>query len=165
MPAVLRSGPTLAGVLVALLLAGCGFHLQGAVRTSPRLAAVYVDASDEFTEFHRAMLSSLRGSGVRVTTHRAEATAVLRITKDQSSQRVLSVSGSNSPTEYEVFYTVIYAVESGGTELIEPQTLSLTRDYSFDETALLAKEHEQEQIRTALARQLADLVMHRLAVL
>jgi LPS-assembly lipoprotein len=102
---------------------------------------------------------------VRVTSHREDATAVLKIAKDQSSQRVLSVSGTNSPTEYEVFYTVIYSVEAAGTVLIEPQTLSLTRDYSFDETALLAKEHEQEQIRAALAQQLAGLVLRRMAVL
>ena len=50
-------------------------------------------------------------------------------------------------------------------EPLPPQVLTLSRDYSFDETAVLAKEHEQEMIRAALARELAGLVMRRLTAL
>ena len=39
----------------------------------------------------------------------------------------------------------------------------LTRDYSFDETALLAKQHERDLLSAALARDLASVVMRRLA--
>ena len=57
-----------------------------------------------------------------------------------------------SQTEYEIFYTIKYSVTAEGKELLTTQTLTLTRDYSFDETTLLAKEHEEDILREALAR-------------
>jgi len=54
---------------------------------------------------------------------------------------------------------------SGGNELISPQKLELTRDYSYDTTAVLAKQREQAVLRAALAQDLAGLVLRRLASL
>jgi LPS-assembly lipoprotein len=129
------------------------------------MTVTFVDAEDRYTEFNRALRDRLRASGAKVTEHSKDATAVVKIIKDQSGQRVLSVSARNTPEEYEVFYTVEYSVASGGTELIPRQKLELTRDYSYDTTAVLAKEREQAVLREALAQDLAGLVLRRLASL
>jgi len=129
------------------------------------MTLTYVDADDRYTEFNRALRDRLRPSGAKVTERATDATAVVKIIKDQSGQRVLSVSARNTPEEYEVFYTVEYSVTSGGTELISRQRLELTRDYSYDTTAVLAKEREQAVLREALAQDLAGLVLRRLASL
>jgi len=126
---------------------------------------IYVDADDRYTDFNRALRDRLRASGAKVTESATDATAVVRIIKDQSGQRVLSVSARNTPEEYEVFYSIQYSVTSGGSELIAPQPLELTRDYSYDTTAVLAKQREQAILREALAQDLAGLVLRRLASL
>jgi LPS-assembly lipoprotein len=146
-------------------LAACGWRLQGAAKLSPTMTVTFVDAEDRYTEFNRALRDRLRASGAKVTERAKDATAVVKIIKDQSGQRVLSVSARNTPEEYEVFYTVEYSVASGGTELIPRQKLELTRDYSYDTTAVLAKEREQAVLREALAQDLAGLVLRRLASL
>jgi LPS-assembly lipoprotein len=146
-------------------LAACGWRLQGAAKLSPTMAVTFLDADDRYTEFNRALRDRLLASGAKVTERGADATAVVKIIKDQSGQRVLSVSARNTPEEYEVFYTVEYSVASGGTELIPPQKLELTRDYSYDTTAVLAKQREQAVLREALAQDLAGLVLRRLASL
>ena len=46
-----------------------------------------------------------------------------------------------------------------------PQEIELTRTYSFSESDLLAKDREETILREALARDLADLVVRRLASL
>jgi LPS-assembly lipoprotein len=125
----------------------------------------YVDTEDERSTFLLTLLSSLKASGTTITPERAAATAVLHIEHDETGLRVLSVSAANKPTEYEIFYTIKYSVTSEGKELLSTQTLSLTRDYSFDETTLLAKEHEENILREALARDLTGIVMSRLASL
>jgi LPS-assembly lipoprotein len=96
---------------------------------------------------------------------RDAAGAVVEVLGDDSGQRVLSVSARNTPTEYEVYYTIRYRVLIGEQQVLAPQVLTQTRVYSFDETALLAKEQEQDTIRAALARDLAALIMRRLAAL
>lgn len=152
-----------------LLLAACGWRLQGTARLSEAMARTYIDAGDRYTDFNRALRESLRASGASVTDSRREATAIVRILKDDSGQRVLSVSARNTPEEYEVFYSVEYSVLAAGSngeaELIEPQRIELTRDYSYDTRAVLAKQREQAILREALARDLASLVVRRLASL
>ncbi|MBS0395570.1 MAG: hypothetical protein JSR54_13155 [Proteobacteria bacterium] len=152
-------------VVVALLplLGGCGFHLQGVARLPAAFGATRVVAQDRYTDFHRALIDALRASGSQVGS--AGATATIEVLADDSGQRVLSVSAQNAPTEYEVYYTIRYRVRIGDREVVAPQELSRTKDYSFNETAVLAKEQEQQQIQAALARELASLVMRRLTAL
>ena len=158
----MRRAALLVGALLPVL-AACGFHLQGVAHLPPAFATTQLVAEDRYTDFHRALEDALRASGSRVTG--AGATATVEVLSDDSGQRVLSVSASNTPTEYEVYYTVRYRVRIGDKEALSPKVLTLTRDYSFNETAVLAKEQEQEQIRAALARELAALVMRRLTAL
>ncbi len=152
-------------VTAGLLLGGCGFHLQGATTMPAAMKMTYLDAEDERSTFLLTLQRSLQASGSTITPDRAAATAVLHIEHDETGQRVLSVSAANKPTEYEIFYTIKYSVTAEGKELLTSQTLTLTRDYSFDETTLLAKEHEEVILREALARDLTGIVMSRLASL
>jgi LPS-assembly lipoprotein len=150
---------------LAVCLGGCGFHLQGAARLSPAMSITFIETDDTHTEFHRALVNALDDAGVRVAAARDQATAVVAIKKDETGQRVLSVSAQNTPREYEVYYTVTFAVNAGDKTLLAPQTVTLTRDYNFDERALLAKGREEEVLRAALAGDIVGIVMRRLASL
>jgi LPS-assembly lipoprotein len=75
------------------------------------------------------------------------------------------VSATNQPNEYEVTYTVRFAVTAGDKELLSAQEVTATRTYSFDERQLLAKDHEEDILRQDMARDLADEVMRRLSSL
>jgi LPS-assembly lipoprotein len=80
------------------------------------------------------------------------------------TRRVLSVSAQNRPTEYQVTYTVRFRVTAGGgKELLAPQQVVTVRSYSFDESLLLAKEHEEAILQQAMGQDLADIVMRRLS--
>jgi LPS-assembly lipoprotein len=78
---------------------------------------------------------------------------------------VLSVSGRNVPREYELTYVVRFSVEGAAGTLLPAEEVSVSREFSFDERAVLAKEREQEVLRAALARDLAGVVLNRLASL
>lgn len=155
----------LLSVCLAALLAGCGWRLQGTTKLSSVMATTYIETDDRYTDFNRALRDSLEASGARVANNKDDATAIVRIIKDESGQRILTVSGRNTPEEYEVFYSIEYAVNGRTEELISPQRVELTRDYSYDERAVLAKQKEQAILREALARELAGLVVRRLASL
>ena len=164
MSTVRRAPPWLAALL-ALAASACGFHLQGVSRLPNTLDRPFVDTPDRYTDFYQSLTEALDVSGSRPVRSGAEATAVVEVLHDESGQRVLSVSAENRPTEYEVYYSVEYRVRAGDRELLPAQRLTLTREYSFDERALLARQQEQELLRAALARDLAGLVMRRLAAL
>jgi LPS-assembly lipoprotein len=148
------------------LLAGCGFHLQGTADPLPEdLGRVYVSARDDLTPFAVELRRGLDRNGVQMAPSAGEADAVIRVRVDRASRRVLAVSARNTPTEFELQYVVEYSVDRGGEEAVPAQRLELTRNFSFDESQLLAKGHEEDVLREAMARDLADLVLRRLASL
>ena len=104
-------------------------------------------------------------AGVEVTDSPADATATLSILYDFTDQRVLSVSARNVPTEFEVFYTVRYAITSGGNSLIEPQELTLTRDYTYDATLVLGKAKEEQLMRDAIVDDLVSIVLKQISAI
>ena len=163
-PCLFRRTFVLALFMVSMTSA-CGWRMQGTARLPEVMSATYVYTNDRYTDFNRMLRESLEASGARLVSDRRQASAIVRIRKDDSGQRVLSVSARNTPEEYEVFYAIEYSVENQTGELLAPQQLELTRDYSYDTTAVLAKQREQSMLREALARDLAGLVVRRLASL
>lgn len=147
---------------VTALLAGCGFHLQGSSALPEGSRKLYVVTSDEVTPFAVELRRAIERAGGTLMPSSREAETVIRIRKDRSGRRVLSVSARNTPQEYEIFYNVEYSVDRGGREVLETQPLEMTRNLSFDETQLLAKDREEAIIREAMARDLALLVTRRL---
>ena len=147
------------------LLWSCGFQLRGQAPLPVALATPYLESGDHYTPLYAALQTRLRAAGAKLATNPATASAVIHLRKDATGREVLSVSAQNTPSEYEVYYTVAYSVSAGGRELLALQQVTLTRDFSYDETAVLAKEHEEDSLRTALADELAGLMLRRLAAL
>lgn len=148
-----------------VLLAGCGFHLQGALTTPAAMERTYIATDDRNTGFYRELRKSLKAAGVDIVDSAAEATATFAISFDETDQRVLSVSARNVPTEYEVYYTVEYALDSGQERLLDLQTLTLTRDYTYDPTLVLGKAREETLLREAIVTDLVRIVLKQIATL
>jgi LPS-assembly lipoprotein len=162
----MRSAPVRWGVLLlAALFAGCGFRMQGAMTLPEDVGSVYVSAPDLLSPFAVELRRALERSGASVSGSAAEADAVVRVRSDRTGRRVLSVSSRNTPQEYEIFYSVDYTIDRGGEEVLPLQRHELTRSFSFDQSRLLAKDREEEVLREAMARDLADLVLRRLETL
>ena len=155
----------IAPILLAAALTACGFHLQGRQPMPEAFAYTFIDTQDEQTDFVQDLRKALLASGSKVIRTQGSSGATVRVHEDELSERILSVSARNIPTEYELTYRVKFSVTAGGKTLIDNEEISATRDLSFEESQLLAKEREQEILREALARDLVALVMRRLAAL
>jgi LPS-assembly lipoprotein len=152
-------------LLAAGLLAACGFQLRGDVELSARMRAPYLEASDRHTPFYGELQAALAGAGAALSPSSQAASAVVHIHRDETGRNVLTISARNTPQEYEVFYTVEYSVSAAGKEILPRQKLTLTRNYAYDDATLLAKQHEEDDIRASLARDVASLVARRVAAL
>ena len=152
-------------MLTAVLLAGCGFHLQGHTPLPAVVRSPYVEAPDRQSDFVQYLRHALLSNGAQLAAQKDKASAVVSILRDSVAKRVTSVSATNQPNEYELTYTVGFTVSAAGKELLPPQEVYATRTYSFDERLLLAKNQEEEILRQDMARDLADMVMRRLASL
>ena len=147
------------------VLSACGFRLAGSEPLPAVMARPYLSLKDPYTDFSREFEHTLKTSGATLQSTREGATATVDITKDLVEQRTLAVSAKNIPTEYELTYTVTFSVHGRDKQLLAPQTISLSKDFSFNETLQLAKEHEADILRQQMARDLVSITMHRLTSL
>lgn len=152
-------------LLLAALLSGCGFHLQGRQTLPAVLATVYLDPADAQSEFTHALRTQLAVAGARMSPAATGDAATVRVLRDAVHERVLSVSTRNIPTDYELVYEVEVSVSAAAGELMAREPFTLSRVVSFDETKLLAKEREKQILLAALARDMASVVVRRLSAL
>jgi LPS-assembly lipoprotein len=148
------------------VLAGCGFRLQGSVPLPRSLAAVRIEAGDTQSDFYFGLRKALSAAGTVIDDEgKQDAVAVIHIIRDTSVEHVLTVSALNVPNEYELTYTMSFSVSSNGQVLIPPEEHVLLRDYSYSESAQLAKQRERSILSAALAHDLVTVVMRRLSSL
>jgi outer membrane lipopolysaccharide assembly protein LptE/RlpB len=93
--AVSGAGAALAG---ALLLSGCGFHLQGHTPLPAVVKTPYVEAPDRQSDFVQNLRHALLLNGAKLMQEKSKASAVVSILKDGVARRVLSVSALNQPS-------------------------------------------------------------------
>lgn len=139
--------------------------MQGSLDVPDKLQRTYIATEDEYSEFYRELRRQLEDNGVEVVASSVDATGIVSVHVDNTGQRVLSVSARNVPTEYEVFYSIEYSVESGETTLQPRQFISMTRDYTYDETLVLGKAREEQLLREAIAADLVRVVMKQIGSL
>lgn len=125
----------------------------------------YISATDHRSLFYRKLRAALKSAGVQLVDDPTDATATFTISYDETDQRVLSVSARNVPTEYEVHYTVEYVLNGGTRNLLESQSLTATRDYTYDSTLVIGKAREQELLREAIVDDLVRIVLKQIATL
>ncbi len=155
----------LVALACAALATACGFRLQGRTPLPQALASVYVETENPQTDFVVNLRRLLVSSGAKLVRDASQASATVRVLEDEATRSVVSVSAANSPVEIAIEYKVRFAVVAGDRELLPAQPLAASRSFSFDERLLLAKEHEEDILREALARDLAGVAMRRLASL
>ena len=97
-----------------------------------------------------------------ISDKRDEASYVLVIKEDISSDRILSISAKNTPMEYEIAYQVVWSVFKGKQEIISDTKHIETQDYSFDQNQLLGKRKEAEYLNDSLAAKISNGVLLKL---
>lgn len=133
--------------------------------TPAEMQRTYIATDDRHSLFYRELRIELQEAGVNIVDSPVDATATLSITFDETDQRVLSVSARNVPTEYEVYYTIRYNIDNGSNRLLDPQTLTVTKDYTYDELLVLGKAHEEELLRDACVDDLVRIVLKQISAL
>jgi LPS-assembly lipoprotein len=144
-----------------VILAGCGFQLRG--QSPLPFDSAYVEAA-EGSVLKPLLSQHLRLNGKRVLPNAAGAQVVIRIDKETRSKDILSLSGGGKVREYRLGYRlVLTAFDAAGRQILAPTEHQLTRDYSYDDTQVLAKEGEEAQLMRDMEQAMLRQVVRRLA--
>jgi LPS-assembly lipoprotein len=149
--------------LALLLLSACGFHLRGAMEFSADVSTVYIQADDRYSPFYRELVAVIRKNNLGPASNSSGADAIIRVLRDDTMRRTLSVSARNVPVEFEIYYVVQCAVIVHGEQIVEPHRFILTRSYTYDETKVLGKANEDVMLTNALAQNLVGQLMQAIS--
>lgn len=152
-------------LLMPLLLAACGFHLAGTRPLPSALQTVYIDVVAPYRVVQPPLETSLRTilqrRGADVRGEQSAGTTEIRLTDLDESREVLSVGINGKAIEFRLVTSVKYQVFRDGKSLVEPGSLRLTRDYSFQPQQVLAKEAEEARLREFIQAEMAELMLLR----
>ncbi len=154
-------------ILVAPALAAlsaCGFRLRGAaIMPFASLFSGFAEGSALGREFNRAMT----GNNVKVidvASDKARADVVLDVLTDTREKSVVSLNASGQVREFQLRMRLKFRLRTqAGRDLIEDTELLATRDISFNESAVLAKEAEEGLLFRDMQSDLVQQLIRRLS--
>ena len=146
---------------LALLLAGCGFRLRGTAEVPFETLYVPSATSGIALDLKRNIQA---GTKARVVDDPSKADAVLQFTEETRQKEILSLTGTGRVREFQLRYRVAFRVHDGkGAEYVPPNTIQLTRDVTFNDAEILAKEQEEQLLFRDMQVDMVQQILRRLA--
>jgi len=151
----------LAAFFLAATLAGCGFHLRGSVAMP--FDTLYIPNAKVgiALELKRNIEA---GTNVKVVDDPKAADAILELSGESREKIILSLTGTGRVNEFRLRYRVNYRVHDGkGNEYVPTSMVQLTRDVTYNDAEILAKEAEEQLLFRDMQSDMVQQVLRRLA--
>ncbi|WP_298448308.1 LPS assembly lipoprotein LptE [uncultured Marinobacter sp.] len=154
----------IATLVVATGLSACGFQLRGAPPVSSALEPLeLICQSPVPTSLCQSVREQLELGGVELATNQ-NANYRLRIRDFAQDRRASAITVQAAAAEYTLRQSVdLELVSADGIPIIASTRLTTTESYRYDETNVLAKQREEENLQQQLSDRLAQQIIFRLA--
>lgn len=150
---------------MTLLLSACGFHPQGEMRLADPLKRMHLQTPDPYGSLARNLRDYLRMSHVKLVACN-EAQTNLVILHDDTSQELLSVSGTQQTRQYNLKVNVAFEITNkAGHTILPAQSFSETRAITVQSNQILGSSNEANLYYQQMRRSLAYAIMTRLSSL
>lgn len=142
------------------LLGGCGFQLRGQAQLP--FVAAYIDApaGSALGEGLRQSLISQK----KLAEKKDGAPVLIKLSPETRSKNILSLSGSGKVREFRLEYRVeMSAFDAAGVELIAASPIYLTREFSYNDDQVLAKQSEETALNRGMEQDALRQALRRLS--
>jgi len=149
-------------LLAALvLLAGCGFKLRGTAEVPFQTLYIPGAIGGIALDLKRNIQA---GTDARVVDDAQQAEAILEFTEEAREKDILSLTGTGRVREFQLRYRVGFRVHDGrGRQYVPQSSIQLTRDVTFNDSEVLAKEAEEQLLFRDMQSDMVQQIMRRLA--
>ena len=148
--------------MLALVIAGCGFQLRGTAEVP--FETLYLPGAQTgiALDLKRTIQA---GTRVKVVDDPKGAQAILHFTEETKQKEILSLTGTGRVREFQLRYRVGFRVADGkgAGDYVPQSTIQLTRDVTFNDTEILAKEAEEQLLFRDMQSDMVQQIMRRLA--
>ena len=104
------------------------------------------------------------GTNAHVLEDAKGAEAQLQFTEESRRKEILSISAAGRVSEYRLVYRVAFRVSDGkGGDFLPLSTVMLTRDMTYDDAQVLAKETEEQLLFRDMQLDMVQQIMRRIS--
>jgi len=147
--------------LFLLALAGCGFHLRGTADVPFQTVFVPNATSGIALDLKRNIQA---GTQAKVVDDAKQAEAILVFSDEAREKNILSLTAQGRVREFQLRYRVGFRMHDGkGGDYIPQTQILLTRDITFNDSDVLAKEAEEQLLFRDMQTDMVQQIMRRLA--
>jgi LPS-assembly lipoprotein len=151
----------LPAALALLLLAGCGFQLRGTAVVPFETLYLPNTTGGIALDLKRNIQA---GTRAKVVGDPKDAQAIMQFTEETRNKEILSLTGTGRVREFQLRYRVGFRVHDGkGGEYVPQSLIQLTRDVTFNDSEILAKEAEEQLLFRDMQSDMVQQIMRRLA--
>lgn len=160
-----RAFISLSATAAALSLSGCGFALRKAPNFAfSTLFTSISESSPLSVELRRSLQSTGRVRVISDARQINEAQVILDVLQELREKVVLSLNASGQVREFQLRSRFRFRLRTlAGKELISDTEIVQQRDISFNESAVLAKEAEENLLYRDMQSDIVQQIMRRLA--
>ena len=143
-----------------LLLAACGFRLRGTADVPFESLYIPEARTGIGLDLKRNVEA---GTRTRVVDDPKGAQAILQVTHESRGKQILTLTGTGAVREYQLRYQVSFRVHDGkGGEYVPQSTILLTRDMTYADALILAKEAEEQLLFRDMQTEAVHQIVRRL---
>lgn len=161
-----RTGRLIFALALVSVVSGCGFQLRGTSPVPEAVQPLMVKCSSQIPDsLCLSLKRQLELGGVKVAGKGDEA-YTLNLGDFGQDRRASAITVRAGAAEYMLTQTVhIDLISPDHVPLIADTALSVRESYRYDETNVLAKQREQDELEQRLYDRLAQQILFRLAPL
>lgn len=149
-------------IMAVCLLSACGFHLRG--QEGMPFKTIYIIAPDLNSPFVNELRRNLLVNKVTVAASAEQADVVLNIASETTDQQILTLAGSGRVNEFEMHFRVsLRAYDNKQQNWIPAEQMVLYRNYSYNDTIILAKEAESNMLFQGMRSDMVQKILRRLS--
>ena len=146
---------------LALALAACGFQLRGTAALPFDTLYMPSTAGGIALDLKRNIQS---GTRTTVVDDPKKADALLEFSQETREKHILSLAANGRVREFQLRYRVGFRVHDGkGGEFLPASLVQLTREVSFNDSDVLAKDIEEQLLYRDMQFDMVQQIMRRLA--
>jgi len=152
-------------LVLTLSLSACGFHLRGhdLQNAAFPFKSIYLKYGAQ-TPFITDLQNSLQLYKITLATSTEQADLTLDIAGENSSKKILALSGAGQVLEYELRYRVsLRAYDKQMQDWMPADEILLLRTLTYDATQILAKEQEEALLYRDMRSDAVQQIMRRLS--
>ena len=150
-------------LILSLALVSCGYSMRGNISLPDDIRTVSL-TSESYSLLLNLITENLKNSDITVTDSKDKDLYRINILSESFKRRQLSINASGRVNEYEIIYDLSFEINPPNLKS-DVETITLYRDYSFDENNIMGNSDREEQIQKEMVATSASLIYNRLHAL